>query len=131
MMTYRISNEQSPAAEVVSPWREEAIIAFRRGERTLALALRTDLAARIRAVTGIPVAPDSVYADGQSGIATVTVDGAIFRLAQGELVLLRPCAHCGTGQFASPAIGSVADLGRALDGWQPFHVDCEPEDPAE
>ena len=128
MFTSALSDQQSSVATARPTWREEAIAAARREATTAALTMRAELASRGRALTGIPVAPDSVYADGDAGIATITVDGTTFRLAQGTLVLLRPCAECGTGQFASPPIASDADLGRALDGWQPFHDDCRPGD---
>ncbi len=131
MFITALSDQQSSVATARPTWREEAIAAARREATTAALTLRADLASRVRALTASPVAPDSVYADSDAGSATVTVDGTTFRLAQGTLVVLRPCAHCGTGQFASPPIASVADLGRALDGWQPSHDDCRPEDPAD
>mgnify|MGYP001095839894 CR=1 FL=1 len=82
----------------------------------------------MRALTQIPAAPDSIYADGDAGIATITAGGTTFRLVRGTPGNLRPCASCGTGQFASPSIASVAD--RALDGWRPCHDDYRPEDPA-
>jgi hypothetical protein len=131
VFTSALYDQQSSVATALPTWREEAIAAARREATTAALTLRAELASRVRALTGSPVAPDSVYADSDACIATVTVDGTTFRLAQGTLVLLRPCVDCGTGQFASPPIASVADLGRALDGWQPFHDDCRSEDPAD
>lgn len=92
-------------------WREEAITAYRQIERDRPLALRMDLATRVQALTGTPVAPDSVYVNRRSGrTATVAVAGSVFRLTQRELVILRPCAYCGTGQFAGPAIESLANI---------------------
>jgi hypothetical protein len=60
----------------------------------------------------------------------VALDGIVFRLRQGELVLLRPCPECGLGHHESPAIGTLADLGYALSAWQPACQNCAPEDPA-
>ena len=76
-------------------------------------------------------APDSIYVDGEAGCATVAAGGSVFRLTGGSLVLLRPCAHCGTGQFASPPVERLADLGYALAEWQPLHDECRQADPAD
>lgn len=128
MFAYAFADQLSTPVCVLTPWRDDAIAAAHRAAVEAVLSLRAELAARVSRLTGIPVAPDLVYADNIAGIATVTVDGATFRLAQGRLTLLRPCAACGTGQFASPSINGIADLGRALDAWDPLHDDCQPED---
>ncbi len=60
----------------------------------------------------------------------MALDGIVFRLRRGELVLLRPCAECGLGHYENPAIGALADLGYALSAWQPACPNCAPEDPA-
>jgi hypothetical protein len=131
MIGYALTSHGSAVSEGAPTWREGAITAHRRIERERALALRADLAARVRTLTGSAVAPDTVYLNRETGVATVAVDGARFRLSGGALVLLRPCAHCGTGQFASAPIEDCADLGGALADWTPLHEECQPEDSAE
>lgn len=111
-------------------WRTRAIAAFRQAEPDSA-ALRAEMAARLRSLTGSTIAPERIHADAATGTAAAVVDGAVFRLVGQDLVLLRPCAHCGVGQFASPTIRDLADLGSALVVWKPLHDDCRPEDPAE
>jgi hypothetical protein len=131
MIGYAFTLQSSARPESSRPWREDAIVAHRQTERGRALALRADLAARVRALTGVPVGADSVYLNRETGEATVAVDGAVFRLARGAMMLVRPCDHCGTGQFMSGAIEDRADLGSALAAWQPLHEECQPEDSAE
>jgi hypothetical protein len=122
---------QPALAERRPTWREQAIAAARRAEQARPEALRADLAARLHTLTDLVVEPAAVYIDDEARTATVTVDGVTFRLAGQTLALRRPCAYCGTGQFTSPAIDSLADLGYALDGWRPLHDDCGPLDPDE
>ena len=54
-----------------------------------------------------------------------------FRLQHQEVVLLRPCAYCGTGEFASDPLITKGDLGYTLGVWRPLHHGCEGEDPTE
>jgi hypothetical protein len=61
--------------------------------------------------------------------ASTVVDGVFFLLRGDELVIVRPCAHCGTDRFTSEPLERQADLGNALAGWTPYHPDCEPVDP--
>jgi hypothetical protein len=61
----------------------------------------------------------------------VVVDEVLFRLQAGELVIMRPCVEYGFGRFASPAITSSADLGYALDEWQPHCDTSVADDPDE
>ena len=124
MFASALSDQHASVAAALPTWREEAIAEARREAAESGLTLRAELASRVRALTARPVAPDTVDAAGEAGLPIVTVDGTTFRLARGTLVVLHPCARCGTGQFASPPIVGVADLGRALDGWQPLHDDC-------
>ena len=128
MITYQAIQQVLAPVGIRPSWREEAITAYRQIERERPLALRMDLATRVQALTGTPVAPDSVYVNREAGTATVAVAGCVFRLTQRELAILRPCAYCGTGQFTSPAIESLADLDYALIGWEPLHDDCQPTD---
>ncbi|GAB4441274.1 MAG: hypothetical protein OHK0015_38400 [Chloroflexi bacterium OHK40] len=91
-------------------------------------ALRRELIRRVRSLTGVVPAAEAVWVDGARHAAGVALDGVRFRLERGELVLLRPCAHCGTGLLASPPLRSPEDLGYALLAWQPLHGDCQPDD---
>lgn len=131
MLGYAVTLNGSAVKGKGSAWHEGALGAHRQTERERALARRADLAARVRALTGVAVGADSVYLNRETGEATVAVDGARFRLARGVLTLVRPCAHCGTGQFVSGAIEDRADLGSALVAWTPLHAECQPEDEAE
>lgn len=131
MIGYAFSLPSPPRVGREASWREEAIGAHRQAERERALALRADLAARVRALTGIPVGADSVSLNRETGEATVAVDGVLFRLVRGAMVLMRPCAHCGTGEFLSAPIEDRADLGGALAGWLPLHEECRAEETAE
>ena len=86
--------------------------------------LRTDLSARVLALTGQQISSQEIYTDGH--LAVAGVDGATFRLYHGgDLVLVRACAYCATGRFESPEISSLSDLGYALSAWRPLHEDCE------
>jgi len=58
-------------------------------------------------------------------MAVAGVDDVTFRLHHSGLVLVRTCAHCGTGHFESPKSGNFSDLGYALSAWGPLHEDCE------
>jgi hypothetical protein len=91
---------------------------------------RNELAERLRALTGCAIRDGAIIVDHDARRATVAMDGVIFQLQGRDLVLLRPCAHCGVALFASPPLSSQADLGHALCGWQPYHMWCEPIDPA-
>ena len=126
-----IAYQERTQAMVIPSLQERAIATYQRTERDRLLNVRMEITFRVRALTGESVAPDAVFVDRESGTATVVVDGVVFRLAQGGLSILRPCANCGTGQFASSAITTVADLHYALAGWKPLHADCQDEDPAD
>lgn len=58
--------------------------------------------------------------------ASIRVDGVLFRWADSQLFVIRPCAYCGLGAFTSVAIHRLEELGFALGGWQPLHDDCQP-----
>jgi hypothetical protein len=131
MITHTLPQREPAHAATVRDWRGEAIASHRRTQREGALTQGAELASQVRRLTGLRVTPDSIYVDHETGRATVAADGSIFRLAVGTLALLRPCAYCGTGQFASPPIEDPADLGFALIAWQPLHDDCRPSDPAD
>jgi hypothetical protein len=111
-------------------WRAAAIGKYERSWPIRRADLRTDLSARILALTGRQISPQEIYTDGD--LAVAGVDGATFRLYHGgRLVLVRACAYCGTGHFESPHIGSLPDLGYALSAWRPLHEDCEDYSPEE
>jgi hypothetical protein len=112
-------------------WQTEAIEHCRRTMIGEAAALRQELVDRVAALTGCLVAPSSVIVDRDTRVAFLTLDGVRFRLQRREVVLLRPCAYCGTGEFASEALTTRSDLGHALSIWQPLHHDCNIEDPPE
>jgi hypothetical protein len=70
------------------------------------------ISARLLALTGRHVSSRKIYADEHMAVAGV--DDVTFRLHHSGLVLVRTCAHCGTGHFESPKIGNFSDLGYAL-----------------
>lgn len=109
-------------------WRQQAIEAYQQAERIETGALAMDLASRLLTLTGRVIAREAVAVDRAARTATAAVDGTLFQLQGQQLVLLRPCADCGTGLYPSPAIASPADLGHALSAWQPSCPDCLPGD---
>jgi hypothetical protein len=105
-------------------WQAWAVGKYERSLPGRRADLRTELAARILALTGRLVPPEKVHGDERA--AAARVDGATFRLRRlGGLVLVRTCAYCGTGRFESPQITDAADLGYTLSAWRPLHEDCE------
>jgi hypothetical protein len=94
-------------------------------------ALRKELVDRVGMLTGRRVVSSLVGVDGDARVAFVALDGVRFRLRRHEVVLLRPCAYCGTGEFASDPLIAQEDLGHALGVWQPLHRECEVDDPPE
>jgi hypothetical protein len=108
-----------------------AIAAYRKAQPAMTAELRADMAARLIALTGQTIASETIFVESHTRTAIAVVENVVFRLVDQELVVLRPCAYCGTGQFASPAIHNVVDLGYALSEWEPLHDDCAPEDPRE
>jgi hypothetical protein len=110
-------------------WHRRAVEAYKQTAQDEIAALPVDLIARVAALTGRTLSRGSVYIDRAKRAATVALDGIVFRLRRGELVLLRPCAECGLGHYETPAIGTLADLGYALSTWQPNCQNCAPEDP--
>lgn len=138
-MTYLLSEAQAglalqytrPAAAAQGDdWKTRAIGTYRQRRQRDGAALRSALAQHVRALIGREVAADAMWVDLDQRVALATVDGVRFRWEPAQLVLLRPCALCGTGQFASPPLTSQADVGYALSVWQPRHPECQPDDPA-
>jgi hypothetical protein len=112
-------------------WRARAAAAYRQAQPTMNADLRAEMAARLLALTGQAISPATIFVEPHTRTAMTVVDGVRFRLTQDELVMLRRCAYCGTGQFVSPALAGPTDLGYALTEWRPLHCDCAPEDPRE
>src|SRR5579859_2322348 len=92
-------------------WQAEAIETYRLHLIDDESALRQELADRVGSLTGFRVAPSSVAVDRDARVAFVALDGVLFRLQRHEIVLLRPCAYCGTGEFASAPLETQGDLG--------------------
>ncbi len=113
--------KQEPANNL---WQQRAIAAYRHAAASDTNTLRAELVGRIAALTGQHIAPESVYVSQPGRLAVVNLEGMMFRLQQQKLVVLTPCAHCGVGQFESPAIETVRDLGFALAEWQPLCPHC-------
>lgn len=111
-------------------WQNRAVAEYARSADERSAALRHELAARVAELTSQPIAPASIYSDDAASLAVVNVGGAVFRLQDRDLTLLRPCVHCGTGQHLSAPLRTLADLGYALGPWQPRCSHCEPVDPA-
>jgi len=131
MNTMTVMTSQPLAGEAISDWQAEAIAVYRQGEHETVAALGADLRRRLLALTGHLLAPNAIYVDGATQTAQAKVDGMLFRLQRQELMLIKDCAWCGQGQYASPSIANRADLGYALSVWEPHCPDCQPEDPAE
>jgi hypothetical protein len=105
-------------------WRAQAVGEYVRSLPERREALKAELSARVFGLTGRCIPPEDLHAEEISAVAGI--DGATFRLyREGRLVLMHACAHCGTGRFESPEIGSRADLGYALSDWRPVHEACE------
>ena len=111
-------------------WHSRAVEAYRQAEGDQIATLQVEMVSRIAALIRRNVEVGSVYVDRSEQTATVAVDGFVFRLRRGELVLLRPCSECGIGRYESPSIRTLADLGYALSAWQPACVSCQAEDPS-
>jgi hypothetical protein len=122
--TYGIAGLATLEAVQRLDWQAEAVGDYKQSLPIRHADLRTDLSARILALTGQRISTQEIYTDGH--LAVAGVDGASLRLYHGgDLVLVRSCAYCATGHFESPEITSLSDLGYALSAWGPLHEDCE------
>jgi hypothetical protein len=108
-------------------WQQRAIIAYHRTHASNRLP--SDLIDRLHGLTGQVIAANAIYVACDRDSATAVLDGTIFRLRWRDLVVVRPCSKCETGQLESSPITDRLELGYALDIWQPFHASCEPADP--
>ncbi len=129
--------QRAPAPMQVSPaqlpadWQARAVSSYRHALRQALTVLPELLATRVSALTGRPIDPEDVFVDLDTEIATVVVDGVVFRARNQRVVVLRSCAECGIERFESAPLFSRADLGYALSAWQPHCRNCQPEDPAD
>jgi len=110
-------------------WQVRAIQAYHEATQQELAVLPAVLAAWVAALTDRPVMPDQVYVDKDARAGHLSVEGVHFRLAHDELVVLRKCVSCGNHEYASPPIGTVAELGYALSAWQPTCEQCALNDP--
>lgn len=109
-----------------SNWQTKALAA-----NVFARNMRRQLAKRVFALTGRVLQERAIVENVAAQRVSALVDGVLFRLRGNELVIVRPCAYCGTGHFESAAIASRADLGYKLVTWKPFHDECAPSDPSD
>ena len=105
-------------------WRETAIAAYQAAERDDVVTLRAALTSRVLAFTGYLVPPTSIFVDRETRTATVALDGVVFRLRRGDLMLVRACASCATGELESTPLVTLPDLGHALANWEPRCGNC-------
>jgi hypothetical protein len=115
----------------MNDWKAQVIATYQQHRQSEGSALRRALAQQVRALTGHEVNEGAIWVDLDERIALATVDGVRFRWEHAQLVILRACALCGSGQFASPPLTSQADVGYALSAWQPRHPRCQPDDPVD
>src|SRR4051812_18478327 len=92
---------RAPAPTQVSPaqlpvnWQARAISSYRHAQRQALTVLPELLAARVSALTGRPIDPEDVFVDLGAELATVVVDGVVFRAHNQQVVVLRSCTECG------------------------------------
>jgi hypothetical protein len=128
----RVSPQQGAApAQHPIDWQARAISSYRHAQRQAISVLPELLATRVATLTGRVIEPDDVFVDLDAELATVVVDGVVFRAHNQQVVVLRSCVECGIMRFESAPLFSRADLGYALSAWQPHCRSCQPEDPAE
>jgi hypothetical protein len=125
-----LQHRNTLATAHVNDWKTQVIATYQRHRQDEDSALRIALARRLRTLIEVEVNLNDIWVDLDERIALATVDGVRFRFEQSQLVMLRSCALCGGGQFASPPLTSQADVGYALSAWQPRHAQCQPDDPA-
>lgn len=114
--------------QVAPHWQIEALEAYEKSLQPLEVHLRSNMAARVLALTGRRIAPGAIYADAMNQVAVATVDCIVFKLLKENLVILRPCVRCGCCQFASMPVTNRAELGYVLSEWEPRCASCQEED---
>src|SRR6476469_7627746 len=122
---------QTRSPEQPADWQARAMIAYRHVQRHALTVLPELLATRVSALTGRSIDAEDVFVDLDAEIATVVVDGVVFRAHNQQVVVLRSCVECGIERFESAPLFSRADLGYTLSAWRPHCRNCQPEDPAD
>ena len=120
---------QARPEQLLADWQARAISSYRHVQRQALTMLPELLATRVSALTGRSIDAEHVFVDLEAEIATVVVDGVVFRARNQQVVVLRSCVECGIERFESAPLFSRADLGYALSTWQPHCHNCQPEDP--
>lgn len=115
---------EAPKGSQRYEWQKRAVEEYERLLPTRRLELGADIVDRLLALTGHVIPSRNIYVDNDAHRAIANQDGSLFRLDRGRLVLLRPCAYCGTVQFESPEIHGPEGLGYALGHWHPLHEAC-------
>ena len=128
-MSIQRQSALAPLAEQPGNWRAAIIAGYTATANGIPHQMRRRLAQRLLALTGRVVVEQAIAVDASRRQAIAKVDGVMFQLCDEELAVVRPCAHCGTGRFASAAITNRMRLGYALAVWEPYHPDCAPSDP--
>ncbi len=118
-------------ADPTSDWRAQVVMTYQHKRPNATAATPTELASRLYALIGRRIPQDRIYVDPEQQLAVVVVDNVLFRLRRQAVVVVRPCAECGLGQFESPPLTQPADVGYALSTWQPLHPHCQPQDPVD
>jgi hypothetical protein len=111
-------------------WRAGSVAAYQQAHSQKIASLGAELALRVHSLTGRSLAPQSIFVDREAEMASAVVDGTVFRLRSGQLVLVRRYAECGDQQFESAPLVRQADLGYALSAWQPQCAERQAEDEA-
>jgi hypothetical protein len=122
---------QANPARSAPDWQARAISSFHQAQCQALNALPELLATHVSALIGRSINPADVFVDLDAELATVVVDGVVFRARNQQVVVLRSCAECAITRFESTPLWSRADLGHALSAWQPHCRTCQPEDPAD
>jgi hypothetical protein len=122
---------QANPARSAPDWQARAISAYHQATCQVLSALPELLITRVSALIGRSINPSDMFVDLEAELATVVVDGVVFRARNQQVVMLRACAECAITRFESAPLFSRADLGYALSAWQPCCRTCQPEDPAD
>jgi hypothetical protein len=101
-------------------------IATTRIDATTGPALAHELVAAVRRLAGRALDLDAIVVDAPGRAAWGSLDGVRLRWRRAQLAVVRPCAHCGHGAFASGPIGTMQDIFSAVGEWRPLHRDCRP-----
>jgi hypothetical protein len=115
----------------VSDWQAQAVAVYTETIGVARLRLRQRLSEQLRTLTGCVAPKETIAVDSVGRSASAVVDSAQFLLRRNELVIVRPCAYCGTDRFVSEPLERQADLGYVLAVWAPYHRECKPVDPSD